>query len=223
MTNLKMSKKQLSLYEIIAQAILFLVVFLIPTYKAIGTGSTWYSIDYVKLSEAINRFVERPTPLDKLLPYSTIIMIFTIALLLSYYYFVKKTYINHRIISIMVIVEMVLYITAIIARMLEKQSWRTNGELRSRTFGLSVGFFFIMMNMLSIIVIETYKKKSDLPIEIKKDENINNITQKAKVVNQSELVKQDNTEELLKYKKLLDAEAITEEEYNAKKRELLNL
>ena len=33
----------------------------------------------------------------------------------------------------------------------------------------------------------------------------------------------DSSSELLKYKELLDADAITQEEYDAKKKELLNL
>lgn len=219
-SKFELTNKHLSLLEVIIQGMLFLLIFFMPTYKATAIGKNWSDVDYVKLIEAIKRFMLHEGFKELCFPYATVAMILSILGVLAYFYFIKKLYVSHKVTSVLVSIEIALYVISVIIRMVNKQLWVTDsGEGRVRSFGLCFGFFILIIMMASIVAIDIYRAKADLPNEIIKELEFN-------VVNNDDQTLQDaslNVDEIIKYKKLLDAGAITEEEYNIKKKELLNL
>ena len=96
----------------------------------------------------------------------------------------------------------------------------------AKTFGKSAGFaigMILLPFIFQLILAFGSAKYKDGSMENKNEDFVSQVVGKTKEMATNVVSKQDSVEELKKYKELLDLGAITQEEYDIKKKEILGL
>lgn len=89
------------------------------------------------------------------------------------------------------------------------------------TRGISLFFVFDLSNLFSVVLLLLVLFQIILSFKFEK--KTNNIISELTEENQDIIIKNESIDDLYKYKSLLDNGAITQEEFDAKKKELLNM
>ena len=204
-----MTKKKISLIQAIVQLIALASVFIPISFIRYFTRleDDWYSVKTFQYSES----VFSATDMSNNLLWGVLLIA---ASALSLIYFILYSSTNARFVrkfSCTVITILPLIILGACVYIIENA---TNSYLKSsEVFGTDWGFYLVCALYLSIFILELFKRFSGI------DEEAQHKSAKTTTFIQP----RSPAEELAKYKVLFDHGIISAQEYEAKKRQLLNL
>ena len=201
-----MSKKKISLIQAIIQLIAIVSLFIPISFTRFFTRTDSYKLNTYQYSESLFS----ATDMSGNLIWS-ILLVLVSAMALSYFVlyfttsieFIRKNYcIAVPCLSLPILLLCVISIENAVSR----------GSKYSEVYGTNWGFYLICALYVAIVVLELFRRFSKIDEESKSKSIAPTIIQNV-----------SSAEELKKYKELLDSGIISQEEFDAKKNQLLGL
>lgn len=212
-----MTKKSLNITSIILYVITLVLLWIDGTYKMIGKSvyGTYRGSTSVSFIDAA---VDSSTIDTPIFPMGWIFVVLVLFSLIVLFFEVLEKKKFNKIISI-VLSALSLVVFLIISSYISSKSggsYEYNGDLRRSHLEMGI-LFYVNIVLLLITTVFNIVKNSI------KEKNTNNINFNINKNNQPNIIPSSEADEIKKYKDLLDNNAITQEEFDEKKKQLLNL
>ena len=199
-----MTKKKISLIQAIIQLVaiasLFIPVSFIRYFTNIGTMGTYqYSESLISVADISNNL------------FVGVLLIITSAIALTYFILYFSTDIDFIRKNFCIVVPCLSLLLLIIC-VSSVENAVSSGAKYSEVYGTDWGFYMICALYLSILVLELFRRFSKIDEE-----------KRVKIPSTTVIQPASSAEELQKYSELLAKGIITQEEFDAKKKQLLGL